>query len=193
MMEDYIILRVNVDYPKLLLNDKEIDYDDYELLGIYTTNIELIEKKTNKTIGYLIGKYIDLDYIYNNEISVLDVFELDGDIFGIYETLFEDGILKEEYEAIFGNIFYIHRIYINKEYRNNGYAKMLLNNLNNIITNILKYNVGIIVVYPSAFEDNDQFIKDRNINNKLISLYESCGFNKIDDSNYFIKIVNNLY
>ena len=49
------------------------------------------------------------------------------------------------------------------------------------------------MVYPNAFKDNDQFIKDRNINNKLISLYESCGFNKIDDSNYFIKIVNNLY
>ena len=76
---------------------------------------------------------------------------------------------------------------------NNSHVDSLLNNLNNIITNILKYNVGIIVVYPSAFEDNDQFIKDRNINNKLISLYESCGFNKIDDSNYFIKIVNNLY
>ena len=73
----------------------------------------------------------------------MDVFDLEGDIFGIYETLFEDGILKEEYETIFGNIFYIHRIYINKEYRNKGYAKMLLNNLNNIITNILKYYCGL--------------------------------------------------
>ena len=40
-------------------------------------------------------------------------------------------MIKKEYESMWPNVFYIERLYVEKEYRNKGYAKALLNEIMN--------------------------------------------------------------
>ena len=94
-------------------------------------------------------------------------------------------MIKEEYESMY-NLFYIERLYVEKEYRNKGYAKSLLNEINDIIRDILKLNVGQIIVYANPFEINngaDEMIRSNKVlNNKLLNLYKTTGFKEIDDN-----------
>lgn len=116
-----------------------------------------------------------------------------ADTFNFYEILYEDDMINEKYESMWSNVFYIERLYVEKKYRNKGYAKALLNEINNIIRNILKLNVGQIIVYANPFEINngaDEMIRSNKVlNNKLLNLYKTTGFKEIDDNpNYLIKV-----
>ena len=109
------------------------------------------------------------------------------------KILYEDDMIKEEYESMWPNVFYIERLYVGKEYRNKGYAKTLLNEISNIIRDILKLNVGQIIVYANPFEvnnGNDEMIKNNKVlSNKLLNLYKTTGFKEIDDDpSYLIKV-----
>lgn len=197
MNDKHIFLRTNIHIPDIYFDNKQLEIDD-ESVCSYRIDINVIEKDLDtmkeKTIASLKGVYFDLAYAMDNGISTYDVFDMySADTFAFYEILYEDDMIKKEYESMWPNVFYIERLYVEKEYRNKGYAKALLNEISNIIRDILKLNVGQIIVYANPFEvnnGNDEMIKNNKVlNNKLLNLYKTTGFKEIDDNpNYLIKI-----
>ena len=169
MNDKNVFLRTNINIPDIYFDNKHLEIDD-ELVCNYRIDINVIEKDLDtmkeKTIASLKGVYFDLAYAMDNGISAYDVFDMySADTFNFYEILYEDDFIKEEYESIWPNVFYVERLYVEKEYRNKGYAKALLNEINNIIRDILKLNVGQIIVYANPFKVNngaDEMIRNNN-------------------------------
>ena len=131
----------------------------------------------------------------DNGISTYEVFDMySADTFNFYEILYEDDMINEKYESMWSNVFYIERLYVEKKYRNKVLMQILeIKGTNNIIRNILKLNVGQIIVYANPFEINngaDEMIRSNKVlNNKLLNLYKTTGFKEIDDNpNYLIKV-----
>lgn len=94
---------------------------------------------------------------------------------------------------------YCQMYFILKDYmlKNKGYAKALLNEINNIIRDILKLNVGQIIVYANPFKVNngaDEMIRNNNdLIEKLLKLYKTTGFEEIDNGpRYLIKICGKI-
>ena len=156
MNDKHIFLKANIDIPDAYFDNKHLEIDD-ESACYYRIDINLVEKNIDtmkeKNMASLKGVYFDLAYAMNNGISNYDAFDMySADTLAFYEILYEDDMIKETYESMWPNVFYIERLYVEKECRNKGYAKALLNEINDIIRDILKLNVGQIIVYANPFE-----------------------------------------
>ena len=202
MEEDFLEIKVNVGYPEIALYKypSKIDFSDLsELLSYCTVTIELVEtnesESKQKTIASLFGYFYDVEYMYNYGQSIFDAFDMvSGDTCELYNVLFDrDGYIKDEYESFCDNVFYIDRLYVEKDYRNKGYAKLMLNQIGEIIKYVAKLNIGIIAVCAQPFEINgneEKMIKDnKELKRKLIELYKNTGFQETDNTyDYLVKV-----
>ena len=191
-MKENLNLVFEVDYPNLNMNNK-LDWGSYsDFLAVITATIKLVDKN-NKTICYLNGMYFDLDYMYEEGVSIFDTFDFYTDALGIYENMFDsNGDIILDTDTLSNNIFYINRLYVEKEHRNKGYASLILNNIENIIRYIFKFKVDYIVLLPQSFEKSDKGIECYNVENlqKLVNFYKKNGFKELNDSSgYLVKIV----
>ena len=180
MEEDFLEIKVNVGYPEIALYryPSKIDFSDLsESLSYCPVTIELVEtnesESKQKTIASLFGYFYDVEYMYNYGQSIFDAFDMvSGDTCELYNVLFDrNGYIKDEYESFCDNVFYIDRLYVEKDYRNKGYAKLMLNQIGEIIKYVAKLNVGIIAVCAQPFErngDKDEMIDDDKLKRKLI-------------------------
>lgn len=202
MEEDFLEIKVNVGYPEIALYryPSKIDFSDLsESLSYCTVTIELVEtnesESKQKTIASLFGYFYDVEYMYNYGQSIFDAFDMvSGDTCELYNVLFDrDGYIKDEYESFCDNVFYIDRLYVEKDYRNKGYAKLMLNQIGEIIKYVAKLNIGIIAVCAQPFEINgneEKMIKDnKELKRKLIELYKNTGFQETDNTyDYLVKV-----
>lgn len=202
MEEDFLEIKVNVGYPEIALYryPSKIDFSDLsESLSYCSVTIELVEtnesESKQKTIASLFGYFYDVEYMYNYGQSIFDAFDMvSGDTCELYNVLFDrDGYIKDEYESFCDNVFYIDRLYVEKDYRNKGYAKLMLNQIGEIIKYVAKLNIGIIAVCAQPFEINgneEKMIKDnKELKRKLIELYKNTGFQETDNTyDYLVKV-----
>ena len=202
MEEDFLEIKVNVGYPEIALYryPSKIDFSDLsESLSYCSVTIELVEtnesESKQKTIASLFGYCYDVEYMYNYGQSIFDAFDMvSGDTCELYNVLFDrDGYIKDEYESFCDNVFYIDRLYVEKDYRNKGYAKLMLNQIGEIIKYVAKLNIGIIAVCAQPFEINgneEKMIKDnKELKRKLIELYKNTGFQETDNTyDYLVKV-----
>lgn len=202
MEEDFLEIKVNVGYPEIALYryPSKIDFSDLsESLSYCTVTIELVEtnesESKQKTIASLFGYFYDVEYMYNYGQSIFDAFDMvSGDTCELYNVLFDrNGYIKDEYESFCDNVFYIDRLYVEKDYRNKGYAKLMLNQIGEIIKYVAKLNIGIIAVCAQPFEINgneEKMIKDnKELKRKLIELYKNTGFQETDNTyDYLVKV-----
>lgn len=202
MEEDFLEIKVNVGYPEIALYryPSKIDFSDLsESLSYCSVTIELVEtnesESKQKTIASLFGYFYDVGYMYNYGQSIFDAFDMvSGDTCELYNVLFDrDGYIKDEYESFCDNVFYIDRLYVEKDYRNKGYAKLMLNQIGEIIKYVAKLNIGIIAVCAQPFEINgneEKMIKDnKELKRKLIELYKNTGFQETDNTyDYLVKV-----
>ena len=202
MEEDFLEIKVNVGYPEIALYryPSKIDFSDLsESLSYCSVTIELVEtnesESKQKTIASLFGYFYDVEYMYNYGQSIFDAFDMvSGDTCELYNVLFDrDGYIKDEYESFCDNVFYIDRLYVEKDYRNKGYAKLMLNQIGEIIKYVAKLNIGIIAVCAQPFEINgneEKMIKDnKELKRKLIELYKNIGFQETDNTyDYLVKV-----
>lgn len=184
--------------------DNDIEFDSYDeefsYLPITVKVVEIdIDKDIEKIVAYFEGLYFDVDYINEHNESIFNILDMiNVDTCGIYENLFEsDGIVKDEYISMCDNFFYLDRIYVNKEYRNRGFAKLLLNKMDEIIRKMARLDIGLIVTCCQNFESVDgeeKMIRDnKELKQKLISLYENTGFKRTNsdiDSIYLVKMID---
>lgn len=202
MEENFLEIKVNVGYPEIALYryPSKIDFSDLsESLSYCPVTIELVEtnesESKQKTIASLFGYFYDVEYMYNYGQSIFDAFDMvSGDTCELYNVLFDrDGYIKDEYESFCDNVFYIDRLYVEKDYRNKGYAKLMLNQIGEIIKYVAKLNIGIIAVCAQPFEINgneEKMIKDnKELKRKLIELYKNTGFQETDNTyDYLVKV-----
>ena len=202
MEEDFLEIKVNVGYPEIALYryPSKIDFSDLsESLSYCPVTIELVEtnesESKQKTIASLFGYFYDVEYMYNYGQSIFDAFDMvSGDTCELYNVLFDrNGYIKDEYESFCDNVFYIDRLYVEKDYRNKGYAKLMLNQIGEIIKYVAKLNIGIIAVCAQPFEINgneEKMIKDnKELKRKLIELYKNTGFQETDNTyDYLVKV-----
>ena len=202
MEEDFLEIKVNVGYPEIALYryPSKIDFSDLsESLSYCSVTIELVEtnesESKQKTIASLFGYFYDVEYMYNYGQSIFDAFDMvSGDTCELYNVLFDrNGYIKDEYESFCDNVFYIDRLYVEKDYRNKGYAKLMLNQIGEIIKYVAKLNIGIIAVCAQPFEINgneEKMIKDnKELKRKLIELYKNTGFQETDNTyDYLVKV-----
>ena len=202
MEEDFLKIKVSVGYPEIALYEypSKIDFSNSsELLSYCPVTIELVEtnesESKQKTIASLFGYFYDVEYMYNYGQSIFDAFDMvSGDTCELYNVLFDrNGYIKDEYESFCDNVFYIDRLYVEKDYRNKGYAKLMLNQIGEIIKYVAKLNIGIIAVCAQPFEINgneEKMIKDnKELKRKLIELYKNTGFQETDNTyDYLVKV-----
>lgn len=184
-------------------NDK-IDFSDYaeELCSVSSSIIlyevdEDFDEQDNpemKKIATIYGRYFDIIYAINNHINLFDVFDMhDADTGSLIPYLLDEtGMIKEEYFSIYDNIYYLDRITVEEEFKNKGYATLLLSNLAEILMYLAKITVGIIIVQAQPFDiiDGESIMDydDKRRMERLIKLYEKAGFKRINNSNYLIII-----
>ena len=202
MEEDFLEIKVNVGYPEIALYKypSKIDFNYLsESLSYCPVTIELVETNERETkqkvLASLFGYFYDVEYMYNYGQSIFDAFDMvSGDTCELYNVLFDrNGYIKDEYESFCDNVFYIDRLYVEKDYRNKGYAKLMLNQIGEIIKYVAKLNIGIIAVCAQPFEINgneEKMIKDnKELKRKLIELYKNTGFQETDNTyDYLVKL-----
>ena len=173
-------------------------YDCETLFGYKYIFIELVETDYNNTFINTIlkikGILFDNEFIMNNHLNFFEIYDsIDGDVYSLYDAFFEDNHLKDKYYSISSpNIFYLDRLWVNKEYRNQGYATTILKQLYDILKYYIKLNVGVIAIYAQPYDIIDNSIEnviDEDLSKKLYSLYEKCGYDSIKGTSYFYKMV----
>ncbi len=205
MIDDsYLEMKVNFGRFNLEFNKplEKFEFNELsDLISYYPITMELIEKSDDndnqKTIVSLSGYFYDMDYIYKYGLSLFDTFDMcSGDTNKLYDILFDgEEKIKIDYQTFSDNIFYLDRIYVEKDYRNKGYAKLLLKQLEDLIKYVFKLNVGIIVVCAQPFEKNgveEKMIRDdKTLKRKLIELYKNVGFKEINNNyDYLVKVID---
>lgn len=150
-------------------------------------------------IASISGYYFDIDYMNNEGIPLMEIFDsIDQSIYDLYVAMFDGEEYKDEFNVFNSNLFYLDNIFVEEEYRQEGYASMLINSLEDILLYVAKLNVGVIVTEIYNFEtfDNidsieslDEDIRDE-INNKLRKLFiNNEYFTCSDDENYLVKVI----
>lgn len=202
-MEQNLLIEVEDYSTSLLVPDdtKLIDFKDYEeqlisteaCINLYIYDEEIEENKT--LVATIKGRYLDIEYAINHGISLYDVFdEIDADTSSLTPYLLdEDGDIKSDYFTLSNNIYYLDRIEVKEKYRGKGYAKLLLKNLEGILSYVAKISVGIIVIQAQPYDivDGKEIMdyKDTKRKERLIQLYETSGYQRIGTSNYLISVV----
>lgn len=205
MIDDsYLEMKVNFGRFSLEFNKplKKFEFNELsDLISYYPITMELVEKSDSndnqKTIVSLSGYFYDMDYIYKYGQSLFDTFDMCGDDTNkLYDILFdEEENIRIDYQTFSNNIFYLDRIYVEKDYRNKGYAKLLLKQLEDLIKYVFKLDVGIIAVCAQPFEKNgvgEKMIRDdKTLKRKLIELYKNVGFKEINSNYaYLVKVID---
>lgn len=184
--------------------DNQLDIvGNIDNLSMYPIKIELRtyeEEQDGELIATIYGYYFDMDYIYNQNISPFEIFDsYSQDTYELYEALFKDNQYKEELEVFNPNLFYLDNIFVEENYRQYGYCKMLVNQLDEILKYIAKLNVGIIVTEIYSFETNDEIdpieeltdTEKQQLNQKLKNLFINNDYLFIENNdNYLVKVLS---
>ena len=164
MEEDFLEIKVEVGYPEIALfkHPTRINFSDSsEQLSYCSVMVKLVktneEDSKQEVIATLFGYFFDMEYMYNYGQSIFDAFDMiSGDTCELYNILFDrNGFIKDEYQSqnFCDNVFYIDSLYVKNEYRNRGYAKLILNQIGEIIKYIAKLNIGILLIARNAISN----------------------------------------
>lgn len=178
----------NIFYKK---NNKLDIIENMELLSMYPVTIELRkykEERDGELIATIYGNYFDLDYMCNENIPLFEIFDgIDQATYDLYEVLFDEEDYKEEFEIFNPNLFYLTNIIVEEKYRKQGYAKMLINSLEEILLYVAKLNIGVIAteLYGITYNENLSKEEKTKLNNKMKDL--------LIENDYYLAETNNNY
>jgi ribosomal protein S18 acetylase RimI-like enzyme len=159
------------------LGDLELDdlCTKYNIDVIYTTDID---EQVEIIIGHAVCYQIDTINKITGEIEdIMDIADsIDtGILFAVTPFVDDYGSLKAEFLG--QKFLYIDSLYIDTQYRNKGIGSMAL-----------KYIIeepsdlgSIITVFPDPIESDDPSDEYKAVLKRLIALYESMGFDKVND------------
>ena len=205
MNNNYIIdIKLGYEMMDFTITDSKLDLSEsFDLLSIYPVKIEVLEtngeeESEKKLVATIIGYYFDLDYMRDENISLFEIFDgINQNIYDMYVALFDKEEYRNEFEVINENLFYLDTIVVEEDYRRNGYCKMLVEQLYEILRYIAKLNIGVIATSIYQYETNDNFDSIDNIsqeekekiNKSLINLFKKNNYKETSkDDTYLVRI-----
>lgn len=176
--------------------DEDMSYNIPMIINIYAIDDDIFddecdfdEEENKIEVGYIKFNYFDIELAYAEGVNVFDIFDMTcTEIASIQPYLFDKDGFPSRYAGFNANIIYIDRLFINKEFRNQGIGGMILKNIYSIIRYMAKLDVGCVALLANPFEENsDTTIDDKDQIEKLIKFYEKCGFERIEETQYMFK------
>ena len=193
-------IKTKIGYNKNLFykeNNKLNITNNLETLSMYPVSIELRkynEEQEGELIAEVTGYYFDLDYMLNEGISIFEIFDSESvETYELYEALFEDEEYVEEIESFNQNLFYLSDIYVNEEYRKEGYFTMLINQLDEILKYIAKLNVGLIATRIYEYQTCDKIDAIEYLNKEEKEVLKDKLTNTLINADYKILENNTNY
>lgn len=166
----------------------------YDFYGI----IVLSNEKAERTeIGKIYGTCINIqEYDINEDASFVRVCdEINPDIYSMSEAItdIEGNFLEEIID--FDKLLYLDRIFIDKDYRNNGIGTYIIENLNTIFKFYCNFYFDAIILQAKPQEIDDDFRIQQYVGSnlklrqrKLIDFYKRLRFCSFKDTSYMIRI-----
>lgn len=198
-------------YRETYSND--IENNDFPYSDYFTNiTVEIYEQEYDEDfeiisdlqIGIMEVILYDVESVINNNKSVTDVIdsksqELSDALSLIFN--YKNNRLKDKYRnyEFYENVVYLERLFIKPKFRNLGYAKIIMNQLDKILSRLLTTNFVCMVMLPSAFEYtdpdtykdllNDSEIPDgEKLTKNLFKFYQKYGFRPVTGSRALYKI-----
>ncbi len=178
-------------------NELDIESSYEELLNeLYFFTIYKLDNNSKKELGTVEITYMDVSMAIQNGYSTYDLFDLiDSEKQAVCSYLFDKyDTPNNNYVGYNMDVVYIDKIFIKKEYRNQGIGSEIVSKLPELIRNMFKLKPGCLVLLANPFEmkkDDLVATKDTNKIEKLISFYENQGFKRIEGTQYLVRKINN--
>ena len=178
-------------------NKLAITNNAYEL-SIYPVKIELRtckDKESNQTgdlIATVLGYYFDMNFMLNEGIPLFDIFDGESqETYELYEALFKNHEYKENLNVFNPNLFYLYDIFVEDDYRQEGYCTLLINQLDEILQYVAKLNVGVIATKIYEFESIDKIDSIEHLtkkeklelNKKLKNIFINNNYECLENNN----------
>ena len=161
---------------------------------LYSLDDDLLEDdydeayKEKKSVGQFLGRFFDVEYSLDTGLDLFSMFDMPDEISAdlVGTLLAED--LDFRNDVIPGNIYHLEEITIDEDYAGKGYGKMIVENIQKMLSYVLKLNVTDIVVQESVLKqiyDNEiEAIKEEY--DSFEEFYEFAGFEYLEDTEYLI-------
>lgn len=190
------------------ISKDQFDEDNYFFdLEIKIITCDSIENEDEYTeIGFMKLTFFDSEMICNDHADITEIIDSRSqEFYDAVNCLFdaEENFLSDEYlnERLDGSILYLERLYIMPQYRQYGYGRETMKNLDQIISKLCGLNFSCMVMVPAAFEYkdadtyedfcNEEEITDgKNLSNKLATFYQKYGFRPIGGHRTLYRIFN---
>lgn len=146
--------------------------------------------------------FFNIKNIYNDGINIEDIaYVIDtsftDDIVSAIELFLNNDLLPETDFNKTELFFYLNRVYIYPEFRNNGIATYIFENMQEIFEYIIGEKISSILIYPkpqepSGYKWRNSEDNDNIMLNKMISKIEQFEFIPVDETGFYIKNFNNI-
>lgn len=164
--------------------------------NLYTVNDDY--SVTNNIVATVNAIFFNIKSIYDDGINIEDVADVidtpyTDDIVSAIKSFLDNDLLSETDDDDIKSICYLNRVYIYPEYRNNGIATYIFENLKDIFDYITGNESQIVLIYPKPQEPDGygwHNIKDENniMLNKMISKIQQFQFIPFNDNGFYIKV-----
>ncbi len=152
---------------------------------------------TEEIVATVNAIFFNIKDIYNEGVNIVDVADIidtpyTDDIVCAIESCLDNNLLSGTELNSIESICYLNRVYIYPEYRNNGIATYIFENLKDIFEYITGRESQIVLIYPKPQEPEGygwHNIEDKNniMLNKMISKIEQFQFKPFQDTGFYIK------
>lgn len=164
----------------------------FKLLAI-DENYSITEKK----VAIVNAIFLNIKNMYNDGINIEDVADVidtpyTDDIVSAIELFFNNNLLPETDFDKTVSLCYLNRVYIYPEFRNNGIATYIFDNIQEIFEYITGEKPHIVLIYPKPQEpDGNRWRNSEDKNdimlNKMISKIQQFKFVPVKETGFYIK------
>lgn len=164
-----------------------------DCLVIYDIQAKLAEINDNdevKRTEIAMARLILLDrLIYEPEATLFEACDAySQELCNLYENIFDDGEpCVEPLDEVIGAIWYLERIYVYPEYRNQGLGEAIID----WITKYICRDMGAIVLFPMPIKIEGNSInidENQDLIEKLHKFYKKSGFFQLQGTKYFCRV-----
>lgn len=170
--------------------DYEIDYNDFYFkagFNLYPTDEDYEEKDVVATVEGVFFKY---NLINEFDIDIIDLADsISDDTYKAIITLEDNSLFAKADIEYMSLVCYLSRLYIYPEYRNNGIATYIYENLQEIFECVTGDQISIFITLPCpqkpTLDGRWKNIRDDIMFEKMVRLLNKHKFKPVGDGFYY--------
>lgn len=174
---------------------KYAEYDTKYVRDVYMDIMAIkdFEDEEEKKIGNMIAYFFEPEVLIK-ETTFWNVCDsISGDLEAMASQIIDKNMqVREEICPEYNSILYIDELFLEKEYRNIGIGKYILDNLRDFLYHSGNLTVGTIItyIYPMEGSVNDyKKIEDEMVEQekteKMMRFLKKCGFKQLENEKYW--------